>query len=111
MEMQYLVGRGFTSVTTGTKDENGTWKLVVTMGESLSYPNGTTREEHIEAMGMSDDYDQAHQTALKSCLQQLQDLVYGRGFDSLVEAMDYERSMEALGDSDVTSDETSATQQ
>lgn len=99
MDMSYLTGRGFTSVTTGEKDENGNWKIVVTMGESIQYPNGTKREGKVDAMGISTDYDEAHQTALKSCLQQLQDLVYSRGFDSLIEALDYQKGLE-MGNAD-----------
>jgi len=95
MDMTYLSGRGFTSVTKGEKDENEFWKVVVVMGETISYPNGTSREEHIEAMGIDKNFDKAHQTALKSCLQQLQDYVYSRGFESLIEAMDYMRNLES----------------
>lgn len=107
MEMDYLQGRGFTSVTKGERDERGIWTVNVRMGETISYPNGTVRGEGIEATRESTSFDTAHQMALKECLQQLQDLVYSRGFDSLIEALDYSRQMEATSDEATKADEAS----
>jgi hypothetical protein len=94
MEMTYLSGRSFSSVTTGTKEENGDWNVKVLMTETLDYPNGTKREESIEKSAISPSFNVAHQTAMNGVLQVLQDLVYTRGFDSLIEARDYEKNLQ-----------------
>jgi hypothetical protein len=94
MEMTYVSGRSFYSLTTGNKKENGEWEVTVKMSEKVRYPNGTDREESIEHTGVHQDFDAAHKIALRNVMQELQDLVYSRGFDSLVEGKDYERSLE-----------------
>lgn len=103
--MNFVRGRSFGSQTSGVKFEDGKWHLTVTMSETVLYPNGTSREETITHTAENTDFDTAHKEAMRQVLQELQDLVYSRGFDSLIEGMDYERSMEALGDSDITPDE------
>ena len=108
MDMTYLSERSFTNVTRGNKDDDGVWNVSVVMTETLLYPNGTERTEGITGEFRSKNFDEAHKTAMQQVLQQLQDLVYSRGFDSLIEAMDYERNLEEGDDSNTQVDEAPA---
>jgi len=106
MDMSYLEGRSFYSHTTGVKNDNGDWEVTVNMSETLAYPNGTTRQEYLESTITDKDFDVAHKTAMKNVLQDLENLVYSRGFDSLIEALDYERNLEGTNDLEAKPDET-----
>jgi hypothetical protein len=110
MDMTYLTGRSFTNITQGFRDEHDVWRVSVVMTEDLLYPNGTGRTEEIKGLAENKDFDVAHKTAMQSVLQQLQDLVYSRGFDSLIEAMDYERTLEEGDDSNAKADEAPASE-
>lgn len=103
--MSYLMGRSFYSLTTGTK-EGDDWKVTVNMSETLSYPNNEVRQEYIEKTIVDKSFDMAHKEAMRQVLQDLENLVYSRGFDSLIEALDYERNLEATNDSEAQPDET-----
>lgn len=96
MDMTYLSGRSFSSYTTGIKGEDGKWKVSVELGERVQYPNGTHKQESIFYEEVNEDFDVAHQTALKACLYDLQELVYSRNFDSLIEAKEYDRNLEDM---------------
>ena len=104
MDMSYLSGRSFLSDTKGYKDEEGNWNVVTVMTETLTYPNGTVREEKIEGSYKDPEFKVAHMLAMREVLQELQDLVYNRGFDSLIEAKDYDRSLEVDGDATIKFD-------
>lgn len=108
MEMEYLAGRSFTSHTQGWKNSGGDWDVVMTMTETVSYPNGQQRTEAIETKGSHKDFDTAHKVALADCMNQLQELVYAKGFDSLIEARDYERTLAERNDTDPKVDQTPA---
>ena len=108
MDMTYVSGRSFASVTSGTKDEDGDWIVNIVMSETINYPNGLVRQEEVSGFKKDKDFDLAHKTAMQYVLQQLQDLVYSKGFDSLIEGRDYQRSLEAGNGSDIEADEASS---
>lgn len=110
MDMTYISGRSFLSDTQGTKDENtGNWTVRVVITETLSYPNGTNRSESVEGVHTDKDFHEAHKYAMRDALQLVQDLVYTRGFDSLIEAVDYDRSLEE-NDATAKADEAPASE-
>src|SRR6188474_183124 len=94
MDMNYLAGRSFSSITSGSKEEDGDWSVKVVMTETLIFPNGQVRTETVEALSKEKEFDLAHKEAMRQVLQEVQDLVYTRGFESLIEARDYERGLE-----------------
>lgn len=103
MDNNKLSGRIFGQQTTATRMENGLWKLHVEIREKLIYPDGQERDEAIESECIDKDFDTAHQIALNSALSELQTIVYGRNFDSLIEGKDYERTLnDNLGDNEDT---------
>ena len=105
MDMRYIDGRSFLSSTTGTKDEDGNWLVNVVMTETIVYPNGQVREEAIQAFKKDKNFDIAHKAAMQEILQNLQDVVYTPGFDSLVEGIDYLRNLETEDDANSQADE------
>lgn len=109
MDMQYVTGRSFSSITSGFKEDDGNWRVLVEMSETLVYPNGTSRKEVIEGTATESDFHAAHKGAMQKVLQELQDLVYSRGFDSLIEAVDYQRNLEE-GDDSNKADEATASE-
>lgn len=88
-------GRVFAQETVGIRMDDGGWKVTVTMTEKVTLNNGIERVETIEAMAMDSTFNDAHRVALQSSMAELQDLVYARGFESLIEGRDYQRSLEA----------------
>lgn len=104
MDNNKLVGRTFGQKTTATKDEQGYWKLRVVIEETVTYPDGTKKEETIESECVDKDFDTAHRIALYSALRELGYLVYDRKFDSLIEGREYER--EHYGNSQDNTDTT-----
>lgn len=110
MESNTLKGRVFSQTTTGVKNENGMWTLEVVMVEKVTMPDGQVFEESIETMCMDEDFDTAHQTALRAALTELQELVYSRGFDSLIEGKEYQRKLEEKNDLIETNKDSSTKQ-
>lgn len=94
MENSDIKSRGFSQTTLGSKRENGMWELTVVMTESVVYNDGTERSESIETMCVDEDFFTAQQVALRAALTELQDLVYSRGLDSIIEGRDYQRRLE-----------------
>jgi hypothetical protein len=93
--MNKYKGRVFAQETKGVCADDGFWTVTVTMREQVTWENGEVQEEVINAMSMDKNFDDAHKTALRASLQELQDLVYARGFESLIEGREYQRSIEA----------------
>lgn len=110
MDNNTLVGRGFGQQTTATRDIDGFWKIEVLMTEKVIYPDGSVKEESIESMHVDRDFDVAHQVALHSALSELNELVYDRGFDSLIEGKEYERKLEAENANGSKANEDTTTQ-
>lgn len=96
MEEKFYKGRVFFQETRGVQGEDGYWKVEVDLMEKVTLKDGTELEEHIKAMAMDSTFIGAHQVALRSALAELQDLVYAKGFDSLIEGREYQRSLEAV---------------
>lgn len=83
--------RFFGSTTTGEKDKDGTWKVVLDCTEKIVWNDGTTKEETISFMGMDSNFHLAHQTTLRGYLNWMNDFVYGRGSDSLIEGVAFSK--------------------
>lgn len=110
MDNNLLSGRSFGQRTTATRDEQGYWKLHVMMEEEVSYPDGTVRRETLESECMDKEFNVAHGMALGTVLAELDTLVYSRGFDSLIEGIDYQRKLEAENAAGSKTDEDTPTQ-
>ena len=89
--MSKLTGRVFESNTTGTLEKDGYWKIIVSITEKQSEDGITWKEESISSMSLDTTFDAAHKTALRSVLQEMNERVYAKGFDSLIEAIDLEK--------------------
>lgn len=94
MDMNDVMIRKFYNSTNGERLENGDWRVTCTIGEDLAMTDGTTKSEVIDAMCVDKEFDVAHGAALNSVIEELRMLVYERGFDSLVEGVEYQRKLE-----------------
>lgn len=110
MDNNLIKGRTFSEETTAVKDEDGFWKIDVTMSEKVVYNDGTEREESINAMGMDKDFGIAHQMALFAALSELRELVYDKNLDSLIEGRELQRKLEAENGGSRKADEDTPTQ-
>lgn len=110
MDSKDIVARTFGQKTTGTKDDGGYWHLHVITTETVTYPDGTTKEESIESECVDRDFDVAHQVALHSVFAELQMLVYDRNLNSLIEGKELQRKLEADDDSGSEADEDTPVQ-
>jgi soluble cytochrome b562 len=86
-----LKGKVFGSDTTGIKGDDGYWKLTVVICEKETEDGATWREEKLSSMAFDTSFQAAHETALRSVLQEMNERVYAKGFDSLIEAIDSEK--------------------
>jgi hypothetical protein len=82
-----LKGRVFSNETKGVMGDDGYWKLTITITERDTLDGVNWREESLSAASIDTDFDAAHRTAMRSVLQSMNDIVYARGFDSLIEAV------------------------
>lgn len=89
--MNKLTGRVFDSSTVGILEKDGFWKLTVTITEKQSEDGITWREESVSCMSVDTSFDAAHKTSLRSVLQEMNERVYAKGFDSLIDAVDEEK--------------------
>lgn len=86
MEQGTIKGRVFSSETKGLLDNDGYWSVTVEIKEKATLDGVEWFEETIDAMSIDKSFDNAHQTALRSVLQWMEEYVYSRGFNSLIEA-------------------------
>jgi hypothetical protein len=94
MDLSNVKERTFGQKSTCRK-EGDYWRIHVITTETLTYDDGTVKEDSIESECLDMDFDTAHQIALSSVLSELRALVYERNFDSLVLAKEYQRKLEA----------------
>lgn len=87
MTLNDAVVRIFGSNTIATKDENGYWKVITTMTEKVSTDGEHFEEKKIEKMGISNDFQQAFDTALEALLREYAAMTGGSGsmFKELLE--------------------------
>lgn len=87
MSPNEIIARMMANNTVATKDADGYWKVIITMTEKISTDGEHFDEKKIEKMGISNDFQQAFDTALKSLLQEYAALTGGSGslFEELLE--------------------------
>lgn len=92
MEQEKVVeARDYVSKTASVKEQDGFWKVVVTISDRVKYEGEDWIEETVEAMSIDNIFSQAIQTAMASALGVIVDQVYNRGFAGLVESREYDR--------------------
>jgi hypothetical protein len=110
MDMNNVVGRVLNQSNFATKDADGYWHMKCSFVETATFSDGTEKEEFIESEAMDKDFYVAYQVALESVLLELRALTSLRGFDSLIDGMEYERKLEAENGSNSKADEDTPTQ-
>jgi hypothetical protein len=80
-----IVGRSFGSNTIATKEEDGSWKVIVDMVEKRLVKDADWETKTVSAMCTSDTFEKAYATAMESTLMQFQDAIDATGSDSLFE--------------------------
>ncbi len=94
-----ILGRDFNSLTHSTKDEEGYWRVIVTITDKVLYKgNDSWIEENVEAMSVDKDFHNAVETAMKSSLGYIVENVYNKGFPGLVEFREFERKVKELSE-------------
>jgi len=94
MDYKNLKGRYFGNDTFAKKLPNGSWEVTLVIKEKLTDDGTNWVEESIGSSAIDISFDVAHRTALASTLQAMKELVYDRGFDSLVQAVEYQKQLE-----------------
>jgi len=84
----------FSTVTSGERQEDGTWKAVTTTKESYTLLDDTVVEEKVDAMSIDDELSRAVDTATRSTLSFIIENVYKAGFTGLVEYFAFQRQLE-----------------
>ena len=70
------------------------WKVTVVIKERVTDDGVNWIEESIGAEAIDMDFDTAHKEALRAVLQELDRLVYQKGLESLVQAIEQDRLLE-----------------
>ena len=70
--MTDITGKVFSSTTIATKEEDGSWKIVVDMVERRRIGDGEWEEKKIESMCVDDTFEDAYQVAMNSVLENFQ---------------------------------------
>ena len=96
--------REFSSDTKAIRDEDGTWKVTIDNKERASLDGENWIEERIEVMVMDDDFDNAHKIALQSLFRWIEENVNSKGFNSMIDAAEYYRSLKEEEDGKETND-------
>lgn len=97
-----ILGRDFNSLTHSTKDEEGYWKVIVTISDKVLYAGSDSWiEEKVEAMSVDKDFHSAVETAMKSSLGYIVENIYQKGFPGLVEFREFERKVKELSETSV----------
>lgn len=94
MDYTKLKGRYFGNDTSAKELPNGYWEVTVCIKEKLTDDGINWVEESIGSSAVAADFNTAHREALASTLLTMQQLVYARGFDSLVQAVEYQKKLE-----------------
>lgn len=84
-----------------TKDEF--WKVDIVISEKRTSDGVEWKEEVIEASSVDLNREDAERVALRSALAQLDDLVYSRGYKSLIDAREDENESNSQDNEDTTS--------
>jgi|SRR5687768_14902919 len=91
MNYKNLRGRYFGNDVFSTKADNGMWTVTVVIKERVTEDGVNWVEESIGAEATDMDFDTAHKMALRVTLQELDRVVYQKGFDGLVEGVEADR--------------------
>jgi hypothetical protein len=94
-----ILGRDFNSLTHSVKDEEGYWRVIVTITDKVLYAGSDSWiVENVEAMSVDKDFHNAVETAMRSSLGFIVEHVYQKGFPGLVEFREFERKVKALSE-------------
>lgn len=88
-----IIGRCFGSDTVATLEEDGSWKVIVSMTEKRQVDGKDWEEKKISTMCTNTSFDKAYSTALDSTLRQFEDAIKNTGNDSLF--LDYDKEVES----------------
>ena len=86
MLFENLTQRKFSTETSGIKDEDGYWKVIMTCTESNSEDGEKFEEESLAFMGIDKDFDEAQKTTLRAYYSWMETFAWSKGMVSLVEA-------------------------
>lgn len=103
MTFDNLKYRYFGSGTTANLDDNGYWHVTVEILEKYTDNDGNNREEKLSASAVDKTLNTAHALALASAMQEMDELVYSKGYESLIEGID-KRALEGRDDSETKVD-------
>jgi hypothetical protein len=78
-----VIGRSFGSDTLATLEDDGSWKIIVTMTEKRQVEGQDWEEKKISTMCTNKAFEKAYSVALDSTLRQFEDEVKKTGSDSL----------------------------
>lgn len=106
MEAKDYKYREFSSYTRATREEDGTWKLVLDNIERASDDGQNWIDAKAEVMVMDNDFDEAHKIALRSLFAWLEENVTSKGFHSMIDAANYYRSLKEKEDGQESNDNT-----
>jgi len=84
-EPQAVGTRSF-SIFESIKDDDGTWRVTISLGEAVSWDGKEWDEETIEAMCLDDKFEVAFDKAKESAFEQYNEEVTLAGFGSLYDA-------------------------
>ena len=87
MEELNVIGRSFGSDTVATKEEDGSWKVIVSMTERRQLKGADWEEKKISTMCTNAFFEKAYSVALDSTLKQFEASVHKTGTDSLFDAV------------------------
>lgn len=104
MNYKELKGRYFGNDTFSKKLDSDMWEVIVVIKERVSEDGVNWVEESIGTTAVDADFDTAHKMALRVVLQELDRLVYQKGFDSLVQGIEADRLLEKEGKNESNAD-------
>ena len=107
MEHTY-VGRQFESVTTGTLDADNDWTVTVKSTERVTKDGTNWEEESIEFKAIDNSFQKAHKVALTAFVRWMDDNIYSKGTDSLVEAVKMQKELTTNEGNETEDNETPA---
>lgn len=79
MNWNDLTSRKFSSTTTGTKDSDGFWKVIIEMLELVELNHETLEPRTISAMGIDKDFNTAFEVATQALFNKFTDETKGTG--------------------------------
>ncbi len=83
MDELNVVGRAFGSTTTAEKQDNGDWKVTVSMIEKRQLDGAEWEEKELKSVCTDTNFEKAYSVALNSVLEKFKDLLDETKSDSM----------------------------